>query len=323
MKSDRQKLQDEYQLAKAKSQVLAKYDTPEALFDYLFGTMGQLSKKQLKKRLVLTAELSKDFAFTFSKILDEDLLDHRLIETGTYLQDGLPAFRSTIQFKTNVCVDNRLYDVWWTLTPSFAKKEGSYYRMPLPVHQHERLLVDVLSVTDHRNPIIKVDKQYHREDRSVTMRMNDYYQRYLAPDTWHKLGFFDKHWTWDMTIWQLWLTQQTNDILDEELNKLKWLKPVAVRRAYLRVLKLVQNGAMRYDLNSPDLKQFVKVNGRVAFINEPDAIYDEVVKVGLQSKDFQDYVMAYQDDLDYLLGHVFGYNKIDWEEVKLTNNRKK
>lgn len=308
----------EYELAQQKVAVLAKYQSPEELFDYLFAHQGELSEKQLQKRAKLVHSLSRQFGFTFSQVLDEKLLDHRLIETSNYLQDGLPAFRSTVQFKTLVNYHGCSYDVVWTLTPSFTKRQGSYWRVPLRLRKHERMLVRVVSVTSHLNPMIEVNKQYHRDNCGVQGRVNDYYRRYLAPNTWHKIGIFNKQWVMNLYVWQLYCPEVAKKIIDQELATFGWCKPLAIRRAYLRVLDRVQHGKLLdYHEDSLALKEFVHHNVSAAFLDEPSNIKEPVVEAGMQSSDFLDYVTSYQQDLDYLLVKVFGYRSVSWEKPKL------
>lgn len=318
---DNAEIKDEYLKIQQKLAVLAKYQTPEALFDHLFGDLGGLSKKKLAKRLDLIKLFSMDFRFMFSQVLAEKMLNHRLIETSNYLQYGLPAFRSSVRFNSTVKYYGRQYDVSWTLTPSFAQSDGSYWRVPLKLHQHERMIVNVVSVYDHLNPMIEVDHQYHRENSDVTMRLSDYYQRYLAPNTWHKLGVFDRHWVINLYLWQLWLGNPVNHIIDDELRRFGWIKPVAVRRAYLRALDQIQHGELlKYQLNTDDLLEFV--HHHASFVSEPDKIKQDVIEQLMQSDDFNQSCLDYQKDLDYLLSGIFGYQKIIWEKSKLVTKIK-
>ena len=308
----------EYELAQWKVAVLAKCHSLEELFDYLFGHQGALSKKQLNKRAELAHSLSRQFRFSFSQVLDEKLLDHRLIETSNYLQDGLPSFRSTVQFKTMVNYHGHSYDVVWTLTPSFTKRQGSYWRVPLRLHEHERMLFRVVSVTSHLNPMIEVNKQYHRDNCVVQDRVNSYYRRYLAPSTWYKIGIFNKQWVMNLYVWQLYFPEVIKKIIDAELAKFGWCKLLAIRRAYLRALDQIQHGnLLDYDEDSLALKEFVHRNVAAAFLDEPSDIKQMVVQAGMQSNDFLDYVESYQQDLDYLLVKVFGYQLVNWEKPKL------
>lgn len=308
----------EYELAQQKVTVLTKYQSPEELFDYLFGHQGELSKKQSNKRAKLAHSLSRQFRFAFSQVLDERLLDHRLIETSNYLQDGLPSFQSTVQFKTLVNYHGRSYDVVWTLTPSFTKRQGSYWRVPLRLREHERILVRVLSVTSHLNPMIEVNKQYHRDNCVVQDRVNSYYRRYLAPSTWYKIGIFNKQWVMNLYVWQLYFPEVIKKIIDAELAKFGWCKPLAIRRAYLRALDQVQHGnLLNYHEDSLVLKDFVHRNVAAVLLDEPLNIKQPVIEAGMHSSDFLDYVDSYQQDLDYLLVKLFGYQPVSWEKPKL------
>lgn len=64
---DNEEIKDEYLKTQQKLAVLANYQTPEALFDHLFGDLGELSKKKLAKRLELIKLFSTDFRFMFSE----------------------------------------------------------------------------------------------------------------------------------------------------------------------------------------------------------------------------------------------------------------
>lgn len=296
----------------------------DELFDKLYGSLGSLSKKEQAKRLDLIDNLVNDFNLmlkTSDKFKDK-LTTCKTLDFANYTRHGLPAVKANDEFRVHLKYHDKVYQVTVQLRPTFAKKQGSYFTLPIQVHSHERILVQVKSIHEINDPKLFIKSQwtsggYHQELRQSKL-VNDF----LNVKNFSKQNFMNINgWVTDLYLMRLWNSQKVNQIEDKFKDNHPLTPALVLQwKLYLACYDLLESGQL-FDLKpmgSATTNWLMQTKGVKILDDQFNEVqWKQIKQLVMENKTVQLRIWKREFDLMTMLHDVLGYHKFNWENAQI------